>query len=374
MKTTTIFAIETSCDETGVAVLQKEGDTITVLAEAVASQIDIHAANGGVVPEVAAREHVAVIGPLITKVLQEAKIKTPSDEIDAVAVTVGPGLIPALAVGVQAARTLAYAWQKPIIPVHHIEGHIYSALLSKAGMTNDQIPMTNELFPALALIVSGGHTMLIMIRDHLQYEVIGETRDDAAGEAFDKVARLLKLPYPGGPHLSKLAAMGDRAAFTFPRPMLNTPDFDFSFSGLKTAVLYTLRDQNPSSPPLVRGDQVTVPPDKGEVGGLKANIAASFEQAVVDVLVTKTKRAVQKNNPQVLLLAGGVAANRPLRQQLQAMADESGVELRIAPLNLCGDNAVMIGQVGCLAFEQGRVSSWYDIDAQARIPVESFST
>jgi len=347
MPTTTILAIETSCDETGVAVLRKEGDTITILAQALASQVDVHALTGGVVPEVAAREHVRVIGPLIQKTLTESGVKEPESNIDAIAVTVGPGLIPALVVGVQAARTLAFAWQKPIVPVHHIEGHIYSALLNEEGM------VSGDDVPALALIVSGGHTMLILIEDHLRYDVIGQTRDDAAGEAFDKVARLLKLPYPGGPHLSKLAATGDRAAYDFPRPMLTTKDFDFSFSGLKTAVLYTLRD-TPAAPP--------------------ADIAASFEQAVVDVLVAKTQRAAEQHQPKTLILAGGVAANTQLRRQLTEMAERIGIELRIAPPELCGDNAVMIGQVGCIAFENGRVASWGDIDAQARVSIENFSS
>jgi len=337
----TILAVETSCDETGVAVLQKGGEEITVLAQALASQVDVHALTGGVVPEVAAREHVKVIGPLIQKVVKEAGIKNPESNLKAIAVTVGPGLIPALAVGVQAARTLAYVWKLPIVPVHHIEGHIYSAL-----------PAT-EAFPALALIVSGGHTMLILINNHLHYEVVGETRDDAAGEAFDKVARLLELPYPGGPSLSTLAVAGDKATFPFPRPMMNTKDFDFSFSGLKTAVLYTLRD-NPAAAP--------------------ADIAASFQQAVVEVLVEKTRRAAEKYQPKTLLLAGGVAANILLREQLAVMAGEARIPLHIAPPELCGDNAVMIGQVGLRAYEQGRIQNWRDVDARARVSIETFST
>lgn len=395
---TRILAIETSCDETGVAVLQKEEDTITVLAEAVASQVDVHALTGGVVPEAAAREHVQVIGPLIEKVLSEAGINSqyltpnPSPKlIDVIAVTVGPGLMPALAVGVQAARTLAYAWRRPIVPVHHIEGHVYSALLEETRGKKQEarngersnlnsclaqrspwaklgflIPDSRSIFPALALIVSGGHTMLILMPDHLQYQVLGQTRDDAAGEAFDKVARLLNLPYPGGPHLSRLAVQGDPTAYNFPRPMIHSKDFDFSFSGLKTAVLYKLR--------AVKGGRTTFPPDKGDAGGLWANIAASFEQAVVDVLVAKTKAAVKEYRPRLLLLAGGVAANKPLRQQLQKMAAQSQTKLRIAPESLCADNAVMIGQVGTLAYEAGRVASWQNVDATPRLPLESFST
>lgn len=375
-----ILAIETSCDETGLAVLQKKGDAIEVISQVVASQVDIHAETGGVVPEVAAREHVKIFQPLLKKVLKEANIVSPGwrsggpptraqqqralgggagadrtrGEVDAIAITVGPGLIPALAVGVQAARTLAYAWHKPIIPVHHIEGHIYSALCAEKS----QIPMTKsqtntkfqipgpKAFPILALIVSGGHTMLIEMREHLHYRVLGETRDDAAGEAFDKVARLLNLPYPGGPALSRLAERGNPRAFAFPRPMVHSNNFDFSFSGLKTAVYYTLRD-NPTAKP--------------------EDIAASFQQAVVDTLVTKTAQAAQAVRPQAVLLAGGVAANTRLRQELTATLAQQRIELRAAPLALCGDNAVMIGQTGLLALEHMRTISWQQLEAHARI-------
>lgn len=332
----TLLAIETSCDETGLAVLRKTGDKIEVLSQALASQVDIHALTGGVVPEVAAREHTKVFRPLLQKVLKEANV-----EIDAIAVTIGPGLMPALAVGTTAAQALAYAWNLPIIPIHHVEGHLYSALLP------------NPAFPALALIVSGGHTMLIEMKDHLQYQVLGETRDDAAGEAFDKVARLLDLPYPGGPTLSKLAESGDPKAIVFPRPMLDSGDFDFSFSGLKTAVLYALRD-NP---------EIT-----------KADVAASFQQAVVDSLTRKTVQAYQKIQSRIVLLAGGVAANSLLRTELKTAIESRGGGLRIAPLSLCGDNAIMIGQVGLLAYEAGRTKNWREIDAKARIHIEAMSS
>jgi len=365
MSNTAILAIETSCDETGVAVAAKEGEGITVLAEYVASQVDVHALTGGVVPEVAAREHVAVIHPLIKSALKQAQLAGP--DLAAIAVTTGPGLMPALTIGVAAARTLAYAWDKPLVPVHHIEGHLYSALLSEATgneqrVTGKDLPATiyqlqPNTFPALALIVSGGHTLLILIRDHLQYEVLGSTRDDAAGEAFDKVARLLNLPYPGGPHVSKLADSGDPAAFPFTRPMLRSGDLDFSFSGLKTEVLYTLRDLNEQG---IRYDP--------------ADIAASFQQAVVDTLVTKTEQALEEHQPTTLLVAGGVAANQQLRRDLQAMADRHNTALRIAPLKLCGDNAVMIGQVAVYALQAGRTISWNKIDAHARVNIETFST
>lgn len=357
-KTITLLAIETSCDETGLAVVQKDHGEIKVLSQVVASQVDIHAETGGVVPEVAAREHTKVLRPLLKKVLREANL-SPSSEgelegVDAIAVTVGPGLIPALAVGVQAARTLAYAWHKPIIPVHHIEGHLYSALLQPLQPTTYSLPPNS--FPALALIVSGGHTMLIEMRDHLQYKVLGETRDDAAGEAFDKVARLLNLPYPGGPAISQLAERGNPEAFNFPRPMIHSRDLDFSFSGLKTAVYYALRNSSL---------------DKGRPGGISSeDVAASFQQAVVDTLVAKTLQAFEKIQPRVVLLAGGVAANTLLRRQLQTAIKSHGGRLRVAPLSLCGDNAVMIGLAGMFAYENKRTVHWKEVDASARMSIE----
>ena len=390
----TLLAIETSCDETGVALLRwtsssSAGQAVEVLASAVASQVDVHALTGGVVPEVAAREHLTVINPLITEVLNQATIRNPKDDLDALAVTVGPGLIPALVVGVQTARTLAYAWDKPLVPIHHIEGHVYSALLNTAvsskqqavsKLTTDNLQLTT--FPALALIVSGGHTMLIKISDHLQYEVLGQTRDDAAGEAFDKVARLLELPYPGGPHLSRLAEQGDPTAFDFARPMLQSGDLDFSFSGLKTEVLYTVREiANPSGPagagppPLVRGGTNNNPSltREGRGVGFRANVAASFQQAVVDSLISKTKQALKRESYSTLLLAGGVAANKLLRKEVTKLAETEDIELRVAPLELCGDNAVMIGQVAMFAHQAGRQTDWKKIDASARLPLETFS-
>jgi len=358
---TTILAIETSCDETGVAVIAKQGDVVITKAAAVASQVDVHALTGGVVPEVAAREHVQVIGPLVVQVLREAEVQ-PGD-LDGVAVTVGPGLIPALAVGVNAARALAYAWGKPLIPVHHLEGHIYSALLRSAESEKlirqpaEQSAKLTDDFPVLALIVSGGHTMLVQVDGHLQYELLGTTRDDAAGEAFDKVARMLGLPYPGGPEVSRLAVDGDPAAFDFTRPMQHSGDLDVSFSGLKTEVLYTVRELSAK-----------------ELAAKRADIAASFQQAVIDTLIGKTLRAMEQVSPAAVVLAGGVAANTALREQLAAAVAAAGGTLRVAPRELCGDNATMIGQVGVLAHAQGRHVSWQQIDAQARVSLESFSS
>ncbi len=345
----TILSLETSCDETGVAILTQSGpDAPAVLSQSVSSQINIHALTGGVVPETAAREHSAVIAPMILDNLRHSGLQ-PSN-LDAIAITVGPGLIPALVVGVATAQTLSFAWDKPLVPVHHLEGHIYSALLSA--------PSPDSLFPALALIVSGGHTLLVLISAHLTYQILGSTLDDAAGEAFDKVARLLGLPYPGGPALSRLAESGNPSAFDFPRPMLHDSSLNFSFSGLKTAVLYTFRD-------LTQSGAVTA--------AQKADIAASFQQAVVDVLVAKAFRAASEYHARSLLLTGGVAANQLLRQTFQLKADQAGLPLLTAPLELCGDNGVMIGQAGLYAFAAGRVKSWSEIEATARLSIETFS-
>jgi N6-L-threonylcarbamoyladenine synthase len=344
---TTILAFETSCDETGVAVVRKTGQEVEIVAQAVASQVDIHTVTGGVVPEVAAREHVAAMKPLIEQVMGEAGIEGAS--LDAVAVTVGPGLQPALAVGVTTAQALAFAWKKPVVPVHHLEGHIYSALLSEGKIIAD------DMFPALALIVSGGHTMLVKVPNHLTYEILGSTLDDAAGEAFDKVARLLGLGYPGGPVLSRIAQQGRADAFPFPRPMVGSHDLNFSFSGLKTAVLYAWKKLN----------QV-------EQEQQRADIAASFQQAVVETLVKKTEQALKAVQPKVLLLAGGVAANTQLQEQLAVMASKHHVPLQTAPKQLMGDNAAMIGQAAVYAAESGRKAVWEELDAVARLELTAF--
>lgn len=352
MKTTTLLAIESSCDETGVSVVQKAGNEVTTLSELVTSQASIHEATGGVIPEVAAREHLNVIGPMIASALQKAGVT--KDTIDAIAVTVGPGLMPALAVGVQAARTLAYAWDKPIVPIHHIEGHIYSALLNGVEPKSYNLKAITS-FPALALIVSGGHTMLIEIPKHLTYKILGETLDDAVGEVFDKVARMLSLPYPGGPHVSRIAADGNPKAFNFPRPMLDSKDLNFSYSGLKTAVLYQVQ---------ALGDALQ---------DQKSNIAASFETAAIDSLTKKLTQAANGKGYKAILLAGGVAANQALQRRVQKEADTLQIPLLLAPATLCGDNATMIGQAGVFTYEAGRIKSWREIDAIARVSIEAFS-
>jgi N6-L-threonylcarbamoyladenine synthase len=336
----TLLAIETSCDETGVAILRQQG-TIEVLAQALSSQVDLHTLTGGVVPETAARQHTLVLPPLIQQVMRQAKL-VPAD-LDAIAVTIGPGLMPALSVGVTAARALSFIWQKPLIPVHHLEGHLYAALLTG--------PI---IFPVLALIVSGGHTLLVKMSGHLSYQTLGTTLDDAAGEAFDKVARLLELPYPGGPPLSKLAQAGNATRFNFPRPLLHSGDYNFSFSGLKTAVLYALRDL---PQPLT--------------AATRADVAASFQAAAVDTLVAKTLAAAQAENINTVLLTGGVAANQLLRTRLEQELTSIRRELRLSPLELCGDNAVMIGQAALFAYAASRLRSWAKLKAVARLDVDA---
>ena len=307
MNDITILAVETSCDETAVSVVRNGRE---VLSNSVNSQIESHKRFGGVVPEVASRHHVENITTVIADALETANI-TMAD-IDAVAVTEGPGLIGALLVGINAAKALALSHQKPLIPVHHIAGHIYANHIEE--------PLK---FPLLALIVSGGHTELVIMRDHLNFEVIGETRDDAVGEAYDKVARTINLPYPGGPHVDRLAAEG-QDSLNFPRPVLE--GYDFSFSGLKSAVINTLHNKA----------------QKGETV-LPEDVAASFQASVIDVLTQKTLEALEEYHIDELIVCGGVAANKGLRSRLDAMTKERGINLHIPPISLCTDNAAMIG-------------------------------
>ncbi len=318
-----ILAIETSCDETAVAILEGKGKNFDIKKSLVASQIKDHAKYGGVVPEIAARKHVDVLAGM----LKAAKVPANGKGIDAIAVTRGPGLAPALRVGVEAAKTLAMVWDKPLVGVNHLEGHIYSVLLEER---NKKIKKEIK-FPALALIVSGGHTEIVLIKSRGKYQVIGETRDDAAGEAFDKVSKLMGLGYPGGPVISKLAMEGDRTAINLPRPMINAKNFDFSFSGLKTAVLYYIEAQKKEKKKKIN----------------KENLAASFEQAVVDVLISKTVKAIEKHQPKSVLLCGGVSANKRLRNELRrAVGKQHAVSLQVAPLKFTGDNAAMIAIAG----------------------------
>lgn len=295
-----ILAFETSCDESSVALLKD--DTVF---QCTASQIDVHKVTGGVVPEVAAREHVPVMIPFVQEVLRQGGMT--AAELDRIAVTSGPGLITALMVGVETARALAYSWHKPLFGINHIEGHIAANFLE-----HKDIP-----FPAIALVVSGGHTELLFMSRPGVYELIGATRDDAAGECFDKCARILGLPYPGGPEISKAALTGDTTQYSFPSPLVDKPTFDFSFSGLKTAVLYFHRD-HPEAP--------------------LADVCAALQEAIVNSLFFKTAKAVEKYGAKAVLVGGGVAANKVLRERLQTLP----VPVYIPSLQYCTDNAAMI--------------------------------
>ncbi|PJE77016.1 tRNA (adenosine(37)-N6)-threonylcarbamoyltransferase complex transferase subunit TsaD [Candidatus Uhrbacteria bacterium CG10_big_fil_rev_8_21_14_0_10_48_16] len=316
-----ILAIETSCDETAVAIVSMMDGVFTIEKSILSSQAKIHALYGGVVPEVAAREHAAWIFPL----MKDVGVSPEGEGIDAIAVTAGPGLVPALRIGVELGKTLAWAWNKPLVAVNHLEGHIYSVWL------NTEKPPS---FPALSLLVSGGHTEFILMKDHGDYTLLGMTRDDAVGEAFDKVAKMLGLPYPGGPQISREALEGDATAISFPRPMLDSQDLDLSFSGLKTAVRVYLSEH----------DDISV-----------ADVSASFLQAVVDTLVAKTMRAITQTKPVSVILSGGVSANRVLRETLQSSISQLDAEVTFhAPdLSLSGDNAVMIAVAGLMKASRG---------------------
>lgn len=327
-----ILAIETSCDETAVAVLSGEGEKLILESSFVRSQIDIHEEYGGVVPEVAAREHLEMLFPMLRKAVGHD-----GAGIDAVAVTTGPGLAPALRVGTETAKALAFAWGKPLVSVCHLEGHIYAAWLGRVDASVDPTNVSTPQFPALCLIVSGGHTELVLMKDHGKFERLGETIDDAAGEAFDKVAKMLGLGYPGGPRVASLAESGNRDAFNFPRAMRESKDFNFSFSGLKTSVLYTLRENE----------------DKLKDEQFRADIAASFEEAVVDVLSEKTKKAIKKYKPKSLILAGGVAANVHLRNRLTELSEELEIPLFLPDFQFSLDNAAMIAAAGYFRAKRG---------------------
>lgn len=317
-----ILAIETSCDETAVAIV---ADGQEILANKVASQIETHARFGGVVPEIASRQHLLALNPLIRQALTAAGLSW--DNIDALAVTQGPGLVGALLIGVSTAKALAWALHKPLVAVNHMAGHIYANMLSGPVQ-----------FPLVCLVVSGGHTELIYMKEDLDYQLLGQTRDDAAGEAFDKVARVLGLGYPGGPLVDKLAREG-QDKLEFPRVMLEEGSLNFSFSGLKTAVMnhvHTLHQ---------RGLEVST-----------VDVAASFQAAVVDVLVSKTSQAVDLMKPATLLMAGGVAANSQLRRAMEIMAGEKGIPLRIPALELCTDNAAMIAAAAWPLYARNRQS------------------
>ena len=338
-----VLGIETSCDETGVAIYDSEAG---LLADCLYSQIEIHAKYGGVIPELASRDHIRKTLPLIEEVIEKAGID--ASDIEGVAYTAGPGLVGALLVGAAIGRTLGMAWDVPTIGVHHMEGHLLAPMLE---------PEPPE-FPFVALLVSGGHTQLVKVGGIGQYELLGESLDDAAGEAFDKVGKMLGLPYPGGPHVAKLAQKGDPTRFDFPRPMINRPGLDFSFSGLKTYVRNTITSLRDEAGELAEQDA--------------ADIARAFEEAVVNTLSIKCRRALEETGYKKLIIAGGVSANLRLREVLEeAMAKVDG-RLFYAQLKYCTDNGAMIAYAGCQRLLAGERDD-LEIRAQPRWSLESLA-
>ncbi|MBP2834429.1 tRNA (adenosine(37)-N6)-threonylcarbamoyltransferase complex transferase subunit TsaD [Dickeya parazeae] len=329
-----VLGIETSCDETGVAIYDTQAG---LLANQLYSQVKLHADYGGVVPELASRDHVRKTVPLIQAALKEAGLQ--QGDIDAIAYTAGPGLVGALLVGATVGRSLAFAWNVPAIPVHHMEGHLL------APMLEDNPPA----FPFVALLVSGGHTQLISVTGIGEYRLLGESIDDAAGEAFDKTAKLLGLDYPGGPLLSKMAQNGHPGRFVFPRPMTDRPGLDFSFSGLKTFAANTIREN-------------------GNDPQTQADIARAFEDAVVDTLAIKCRRALDETGFSRLVMAGGVSANRTLRQRLAEIMAKRGGEVFYARPEFCTDNGAMIAYAGTVRFAQG-VTGELGITVRPRWPL-----
>ncbi len=330
-----VLGIESSCDETAASVVE---DGRRLLSNVINSQIDIHSHYGGVVPEVAARSHIEVINPVVDEAL--AKAGCTWDDIDAIAVTYAPGLIGSLLVGSLAARTLAILKNKPLYPVHHVEGHVYANFLTESktdGQTTLALPTTAPQFPMLALIVSGGHSQLVLFQNHGDYELLGQTQDDAVGEAFDKVAKIIGLPYPGGPSVATAALDGDPFRYKLPKAKLSGK-YDFSFSGLKTAVLRAVQREV--------GKDFTFP--SHELPALltasqRNDFAASFQHTAVSTLVDKTEQAFNDYAPKSVVIAGGVAANQELRRQL---SERLPIPIEYAPMNLCTDNAAMIATLG----------------------------
>jgi len=346
-----ILGIESSCDETAASVVE---DGRRLLSNVVQSQIDIHAVYGGVVPEVAARSHLEVVLPVVQKALDDSN--STWDDIDAIAVTYAPGLVGSLLIGSLTARTLAVLKHKPLVPVHHVEGHVYAnfltevseqwSVISNQSLNTGNWPLiTTPKFPILALIVSGGHSQLVLFQGHGDYELLGQTQDDAVGEAFDKVAKIIGLPYPGGPSIARAAESGDTHKYTLPKAKMPRP-YDFSFSGLKTAVLRAVQRET--------GVDHTFPSHElaARLSESQRNdFAASFQRVAVETLVGKTLKAFHDHSPASVVIAGGVAANQELRRQL---AEALPIPIEYAPMNLCTDNAAMIASLGYYMFESGR--------------------
>ncbi len=381
-----ILSIETSCDDTGISILEAKGGiknprpnasggqaSFNVLADSLASQVKIHAQYGGVFPMMAKREHIKNLPILFEKTLKKAGFKSPQGKtflnsqglafsrfeknpgIDLIAVTSGPGLEPALWTGIVFAQELAKKWKVPVVPVNHMEGHILSVFAKQKG----KFTVPKIKFPMLSLLVSGGHTELVLSKSWLKYEVIGETLDDAAGEAFDKVARMLGLPYPGGPEISKLAQEARKQKlevnFKLPRPMMYSKNFDFSFSGLKTAVLYLIRDFKKENPNILQDNKI------------KQEIALEFENAVVETLIYKTKKAIGKYNIKTLIVAGGVSANKYLRSEVKKEFKKHKILFPGKGLSM--DNSIMIGMAGYFRFleKKGKIGKALNIKASGNL-------
>ncbi|MFZ2192765.1 MAG: tRNA (adenosine(37)-N6)-threonylcarbamoyltransferase complex transferase subunit TsaD [Candidatus Moraniibacteriota bacterium] len=354
-----VLGIETSCDETAAAIIETKKDKMTLLSNIVSSQIELHAKWGGVVPNLAAREHLKNILPVINETLEKAQ-KKPA-EIDLIAITNGPGLIPALLIGTTTAKTISYLWQKPLIGIHHIEGHIYANFINNNTAKDVK-------FPVLCLVVSGGHTQLVLMKKHLTYEIIGQTLDDAVGEAFDKVARILGLGYPGGPLVSKIAdeygLKKSKFKIKLPRPMLRSANFDFSFSGIKTAVLYTVK----------KNQKKLNNPD------FIAEMCLEFQTAVCEVLIHKTINAAKKYKPKTIMLAGGVSANSYLRKNLAIAVEKdlNNVFYAIPDRAYSIDNAAMIAIAGYYRWNKMHIknkknlsANWISLEANANLKLKN---
>ena len=360
-----ILGIETSCDDTCIAIVKtpdKKRGNFKILSNIVSSQIKVHQKYGGVVPNLAAREHLKNIEPCIKQAFKQANVIP--EEINLIAVTIGPGLIPCLLIGANFAKALAYKWQRPIIPVNHLEGHIAANWLSPiCGISNFQFPISKKLFPAVALVVSGGHTQLVLIKDFGKYKILGETRDDAAGECFDKIAKLLRLGYPGGPEIAKEAAKVN-SQFSIlnsqlPRPMIKHKNYDFSFSGLKTAVLYLVRN------------------NKAKLKNKRfiQELCKEVQQAIIDVLIDKTIRAAEEYKAKTVILSGGVAANDELRKQLKLKIANCKLQIEfLTPSKiLCTDNAAMIAAAGYFKYNLSKPNlDWKRIKADANLRLKSW--
>ncbi len=330
-----ILGIETSCDETSAAVITGDKEKVTLKSNIVATSLPLHATTGGVIPENAAREQLKYILPVIKEALSGANIKLAA--IDAIAVTYGPGLIGSLLVGVETAKTLSFVLNKPLVPINHMVGHIYANFIGVNSARDDEVQ-----FPAIALVISGGHTDLLLLKSHGDLQLLGGTRDDAAGEAFDKIGRLIGLPYPGGPSIEKAAKTGGPKRFQFPRPLIGSNDYDFSFSGLKAAVLREVKT-------LKTLDEQTI-----------SDISRATQDAIIDVVIKKTLKAAEEFHAKSILLSGGVAANHALTEEFKVQSSKFKVKFFAPPKNLCTDNAAMIASA---AFYNYKPVPWQEVTA-----------